>query len=610
MVSKRNIDKLFKQKHFTGHQVGRILLESLLDQLYDIPPRISDQEIAKMKDHLANEYEGGIYDIYVNIYAGLIDVFNFVQMLSNNAMLNLVALKGNVSLLSQAALDHQMKLNEPVTITERQFRRYETNYKKYLKEVSNQHKNEKILLIHYLQSKLETILDESTWEDTDEETFWKKYSHIKEILDQYDKDHNSIPAKSNQYIQKLYRDYHQDDSIPIEGLKSLAFFKALNTKQYDKELQDQIKSKHLNLSLQELKAYLLKSYLSERYENNLSKDDASEQAFKDNDIYLHYFNNLKSSADFDDTLPDHLTKKDLIDNSIFDIPAIYFDDNTNTSTTNKINTENIQNLDQILAKELFDIFKATAQDLSALTPDIKEILTFNNPNELLNKKITQGILAKKGDNFYKDYISITWLRSEDDYGMWRVFPKKYQYQARFHGFSVYHDPSNDTEEDHFTKIADQEEKDFFKRIEEYTDDQQVTQRYTSIEKFITLYQAYSQFINGVIVFSNDTDLSKFKKVPAYRAFLKEIDKFHTIRNLSLYELEDMIRDKKLLQDTQKRIIDSFPLIDLNKPRIKKEKPEDIASYIAKIFSQEDGKPISTVTVLDDIVRGDIDVKKG
>lgn len=610
MVSKRDIDKLFKQKHFTGHQVGRILLESLLDQLYDRPPKISDQEIAKMKDHLANEYEGGIYNIYVNIYAGLIDVFNFVQMLSNNAMLNLVALKGNVSLLSQAALDHQMKLNEPVTITERQFRRYETNYKKYLKEVSNQHKNEKILLIHYLQSKLETILDESTWEDTDEETFWKKYSHIKEILDQYDKDHNSIPAKSNQYIRKLYRDYHQDDSSPIKGLKSLAFFEALNTKQYDKELQDQIKSKRLNLSLQELKAYLLKSYLSERYENNLSKDDASEQAFKDNDIYLHYFNNLKSSADFDDTLPDHLTKKDLIDNWIFDIPAIYFDDNTNTSTTNKINTENIQNLDQILAKELFDIFKATAQDLSALTPDIKEILTFNDPNELLNKKITQGILAKKGDNFYKDYISITWLRSEDDYGMWRVFPKKYQYQARFHGFSVYHDPSNDTEEDHFTKIADQEEKDFFKRIEEYTDDQQVTQRYTSIEKFITLYQAYSQFINGVIIFSNDTDLSEFKKVPAYRAFLKEIDKFHAIRNLSLYELEDMIRDKKLLQDTQKRIIDSFPLIDLNKPRIKKEKPEDIASYIAKIFSQEDGKPISTVTVLDDIVRGDIDVKKG
>lgn len=609
MVSKKDIDKLFKQKHFTGHQVGRILLDSLLDQLYDRPPKISDQEIAKMKDHLANEYEGGIYDTYVNIYAGLIDVFNFVQMLSNNAMLNLVALKGDVSLLSQATLDHQMKLNEPVTITERQFRRYETNYKKYLKEVSNQHKNEKILLIHYLQSKLETILDESTWKDTDKETFWKKYSHIKEILDQYDKDHNSIPAKSNQYIQKFYRDYHQDDSNPIEGLKSLAFFETLNTKQYDKELQDQIKSKHLNLSLQELKAYLLKSYLSERYENNLSKDDASEQAFKDNDIYLHYFNNLKSSADFDDTLPDHLTKKDLIDNWIFNIPAIHFDDNTNTSTTNKINTENIQSLDQILAKELFDIFKATAQDLSALTPDIKEILTFNDPNELLNKKTTQGILAKKGDNFYKDYISITWLRSEDDYGMWRVFPKKYQYQAHMHGFSVYHDPNNNTEEDHFTKIADQEEKSFFQKIEEYTDDQQVSQRYASIEKFITLYQAYDQFINGLIIFSKDEDLGEFKKVPAYREFLNELNKFHAIRNLSLYELEDMIHDKKLLKDTQKRIITGFPLIDLKQTRIEKNNLEDIASYIARTFSQEDSKPISTVTVLDDIVRGDINAKK-
>lgn len=600
MVSKKDIDKLFKQNNFTGHQVGRVLLESLLDQLYDRPPKVSDEEIAKMKDHLANEYEGGIYDTYVNIYAGLIDVFNFVQMLSNNAMLNLVALKGDVSLLSRATLDRQRQLTEPVLITERQFRRYETKYRKYLKEVSDQHKSEKILLIHYLQSQLETILDESAWKETDEEAFWKKYSHIKKVLDQYDKDHNSIPVKSNQYIQDLYREYHKDDSSTSEDLKRFAFFETINTSKHDEELQNQIKNKHLDLSLKELKTYLLKSYLSERYENNLSTNDASEQAFKDNGVYLQYFDNLRKSEKIDDTIPDSLTKKDLIDNWIFHLPAVYTD-GTNTS-------EDLKKLDQILAEELFDIFKATAQDLLALNPDLKEILSFNDLKELLNKEITQGELAKKGDEYYKDYVSITWLRSEDDYGIWRIFPKKYQHQARFHGFSVYHDPSNDTEEDHFTKLADQDEKDFFQRIEEYTSDQQVTQRYTSIEKFITLYQAYSQFINGVIVFSNDTDLSKFKKVPAYRAFLKEIDKFHTIRNLSLYELEDMIRDKKLLQDTQKRIIDSFPLIDLNKPRIKKEKPEDIASYIARTFSQEDSKPISTVSVLDDIVRGDIDAK--
>lgn len=602
MVSKKDIGKLFKQKHFTGHQVGRILLGSLLDQLYDRTPKVSDEEIAKMKDHLANEYEGSIYDTYVNIYAGLVDMFNYVQMLSNNAMLNLVALKGDVSLLSRATLDRQKQLMEPVLITERQFRRYETKYKKYLKEVSDQHKNEKILLIHYLQSQLETILDESAWKETDEEAFWKKYSHIKKVLDQYDKDHNSIPVKSNQYIQELYRKYHKDDSSTSEDLKRFAFFEAVNTSEHDEELQNQIKSKHLNLSLKELKTYLLKSYLSERYENNLSKNDASEQAFKDNGVYLQYFDNLKNSEEADDSIPDPLTKKDLIDNWIFHLPDVYTD-GTNTS-------KELQKLDQILAEELFDIFKATAQDLLALNPDLKEILSFNDLKELLNKEITQGELAKKGDEYYKDYVSITWLRSEDDYGMWQIFPKKYQHQARFHGFSVYHDPSNDTEEDHFTKLADQDEKDFFQRIEEYTSDQQVEERYDSIEKFITLYQAYNQFINGVIVFSNDMNLGEFKKAPAYREFLNEIDRFHAIRNLSLYELEDMIRDKKLLKDTQKRIIDGFPLIDLSKPRFKQNKPEDIASYIAKIFSQEDGKPISTVTVLDDIVRGDIDVKKG
>lgn len=601
MVSKKDIGKLFKQNKFTGHQVGRILLESLLDQLYDRPPKVSDEEIVKMKDHLANEYEGSIYDTYVNIYAGLVDMFNYVQMLSNNAMLNIVTLKDDVSLLLQATLDHQMKINNPVTITERQFRRYKTKYRKYLKEVSDQHKKQKILVFHYLQSRLENILDESSFKDTDKETFWKKYSHIKKVLDQYDKDHNSIPVKSNQYIQDLYREYHKDYSSISENAKRFAFITTINTSEHDEELQNQIKNKHLDLSLKELKTYLLKSYLSERYENNLSKSDASEQAFKDNGVYLQYFDNLKSEEN-DYTIPDSLTKKDLIDNGIFNLPASYTD-GTNTS-------EDFKKLDQILAEELFDIFKATAQDLLALNPDLKEILSFNDLKELLNREITQGELAKKGDEYYKDYVSITWLRSEEYYGIWRIFPKKYQDQVRFRGFSVYHDPSNDTEEDHFTKLADQDEKDFFQRIEKYTSDQQVEQRYDSIEKFITLYQAYNQFINGVIVFSNDMNLGDFKKVPTYREFLDGVDRFHTIRNLSLCELEDMnmIHDKKLLKDTQKRIIDAFPLIDLSRPRFKQNKPEDIASYIARTFSHEDSKPISTVSVLDDIVRGDIDAK--
>lgn len=598
MVSKKDIGKLFKQNKFTGHQVGRILLESLLDQLYDRPPKVSDEEIVKMKDHLANEYEGSIYDTYVNIYAGLVDMFNYVQMLSNNAMLNIITLKDDVSLLLQVTLDHQMKINKPVTITERQFRRYKTKYRKYLKEVSDQHKKQKILVFHYLQKRLENILDESSFKDTDKETFWKKYSHIKKVLDQYDKDHKSIPVKSNQYIQDLYREYHKDYSSISENSKRFAFITTINTSEHDEELQNQIKNKHLDLSLKELKTYLLKSYLSERYENNLSKSDASEQAFKDNGVYLQYFDNLRKEEN-DYTIPDSLTKKDLIDNGIF----AFYTDGTNTS-------EDLKKLDQILAEELFDIFKATAQDLLALNPDLKEILSFNDLKELLSKEITKGELAKKGDDYYKDYVSITWLRSEEYYGIWRIFPKKYQHQARFRGFSVYHDPSNDTEEDHFTKLADQDEKDFFQRIEKYTSDQQVEQRYDSIEKFITLYQAYNQFINGVIVFSNDMNLGDFKKVPTYREFLDGVDRFHTIRNLSLCELEDMnmIHDKKLLKDTQKRIIDAFPLIDLSRPRFKQNKPEDIASYIARTFSHEDSKPISTVSVLDDIVRGDIDAK--
>ena len=612
MVRKSDINRLFKQKHFTGHQVGRLLLETLLDQLYHQPQRISDEEIAQMRDNLANEYEGSIYDTYVNIYASLVDIYNFIQSYGTSAELNLVALKSDVALISRTALDHQSKLYEPVTITERQYRRYETKYRKYLKSVSDQHKKSAVAVMHYLQERFEIITDQSKWEETDETTFWKKYPHVKQALDQYKSDGTCIPLKWDKFLRKVNQQLNQPDHLASTNLKSYAFDETIRTHEHDKELQDQIDSKHLNITLKDLKTSLLTAYLSERYEKGLSKNDASEQAFIDNGVYLKYLINIKESTDAikeENKLPSPLTKYDVIRYYFFDIPSIYMDDDSGQSTNQDISTADIQKLDQFLAEDFFDLYQALSKDISTLHPKMQDILAFKDQQELLHKKTTEGDLAKAGDDFCKEDTSITSLRSNDDYGIWNVFPKKHQHQAKMHGFSVYHDPANELEEDHFTKLAEKEDSDFYQHIKEYTSDQQTSKRYNAIHEFIALYQAYEEFIDALIVFSNDPDLGEFKKAPAYKSFLIELNNFHALRNLTLYELEQTIHDQKLLKQTQDRIISTFELIDTDTEYITPRKVEDVASYIARIFSQEDGTPISTAKLLNDIAGGKIDAKK-
>ena len=326
MVRKSDINRLFKQKHFTGHQVGRLLLETLLDQLYHQPQRISDEEIAQMRDNLANEYEGSIYNTYVNIYASLVDIYNFIQSYGTSAELNLVALKSDVALISRTALDHQSKLYEPVTITERQYRRYETKYRKYLKSVSDQHKKSAVAVMHYLQERFEIITDQSKWEETDETTFWKKYPHVKQALDQYKSDGTCIPLKWDKFLRKVNQQLNQPDHLASTNLKSYAFDETIRTHEHDKELQDQIDSKHLNITLKDLKTSLLMAYLSERYEKGLSKNDASEQAFIDNGVYLKYLINIKESTDAikeENKLPKEEVPDETVDNNLISENNIY-----------------------------------------------------------------------------------------------------------------------------------------------------------------------------------------------------------------------------------------------------------------------------------------------
>ena len=67
MVNSKSIDNLLKKKKYKGEQLGRILLLTLVDQIYNRPPRVPIDQLSQMINNLANGYEGSVYNTYVNI---------------------------------------------------------------------------------------------------------------------------------------------------------------------------------------------------------------------------------------------------------------------------------------------------------------------------------------------------------------------------------------------------------------------------------------------------------------------------------------------------------------------------------------------------------------
>ena len=196
MVNKKSIDNLLKKKKYKGEQLGRILLLTLVDQIYNRPPRVPIDQLSQMINNLANGYEGSVYNTYVNIYAELADAYNAIQASAVQARLGLTNIKLSLSVMTRAAISREMKLSSPVTITERQFRRYQTKYNKYIKEVADSFKDQENTVLEYLLSRLDYIIREIIEpfnEDADEGSNKEDYSSIEAVLEQYK--HEDISPK-------------------------------------------------------------------------------------------------------------------------------------------------------------------------------------------------------------------------------------------------------------------------------------------------------------------------------------------------------------------------------------------------------------------------------
>ena len=603
MVNKKSIDNLLKKKKYKGEQLGRILLLTLVDQIYNRPPRAPIDQLSQMINNLANGYEGSVYNTYVNIYAEMADAYNAIQASAVQAHLGLTNIKMNLSVMTRAAISREMKLSSPVTITERQFRRYQTKYKKFIKEAADKYKNEQHTVLDYLLSRLETIFIYFD-DEPDEDELKKlnsKYKNIAAILEQYK--HENISLKWDAPIRKIYKKHNANDVKIQQFNYQLVLDNIIHSTLYDNKIKDQLDNLKED-TVEDVKTNLDAIYLMAKFSKEMDTNEASKYAL--NKVGLKFDELEEIENEPEKELPDPITKRDIFDYYIFDM-AVFDPDNPKY---NRIDAEDVQTLNDFYKAELMDMLKATSKDLIKESPKLESLISINDPEDL-DRVLTGKELAKAGDSFYKDMTSVTTLKDEHDYGMWNVFPKKDQKRARQYGFSVFHSGDDFTQsgDDYFLQAQQAEDTTFMAELNNFTSESdQLDQNYEMVEKYFKEYQTYSKFIDGLVEFANSKELGDLKAIPGQYDVLDEIANIQTLRSLELSEL------KKVLSTTDyrkyaKRIKELYPIPDPDKKRIAESTDNQVASYIARIFSwrsETENKPVITSVLFDDIAEGNVD----
>ena len=597
MVNNTNLDKLKRQKRITGHQLGRILLENLLDQLYGQNEITSDKDIQKLKCQLSDVHESEIYNTYVNIYSTLIDSYNYIQSYRSNALLNITLINNELANIMNYMDEQIYGDTAPLNISERQYKKYKSTYNHKIEEIQKKRNNSKQKLVQILQRILGVILTKSQ----DYNTGLEKYPNIQKMLGKYKNEF--ISEYGYKLIKKIIIDIEKKNNRINHQLIQDYFQIFIKTDDHDKELKEQLPKN--SSSSQLVKTGILEEYLKQIYEKKQSHNKAINLALKKYHISFSHpeINNYITELA---PLPQKLTKQKIYKYIISNFQSLFLDFVT-IECGSSINTHDMLEFERFLANNFTALFQAAVHDISRNNPELGKLLSFSKAKELLSKKISYKELAQAGDEFAQYITSLEIIKADPNYGIWIGFPKKYQEKVHYYGFSIFHATSKLNElknENQFFDRIDNNKKKFNQMINNLIEGKkhnEIKQYYNAVYQYLVIYQAYKEFIEGIVKFSNDTNLRSFETISENNKVLSKINLLRLTRNLAVYDVDQNTKGK----ETQ-NFATTFPIINPHKEYIIKRNIDDIASFITNTFSADKTSPISAAVILNRLVEGIID----
>lgn len=657
MYTKDQFDRLLKtRKHWTGKQIGRLLLQMDVEELNGEEPVTNVTVVQPLVDYLSSPEDNRDYTLYANLYSGIVDAWNYIDASGNDAIANLAFMKSIITSLTDYSNAENFHRQQPVMITEKQFKEYKRLYQQKCEEVKTRVENELNPFLELIGTS--TINDDTSWLPnksvryygknaskvirayqnkyfTDDEVSFIRnimQSTVTEIEHQrkiYMKEHKDEPQEFNDDFNSAYRgivsaynsiqqnnQWLKNNNLKDETIKKLKEYNNFSIKEiqdkgsliphYKFETDNLVKAtgKYISLIQQEQLKIL--------YSQNTSFNEALKQALKK---YPYSFELSKGDIPNSDKeeqypsipfVPDKLNYADLLyaNEKTTNIASSFF--NYLYMIGKGEDTAKQKELDDFLRKHFSEFFEAIKKDLIKQYPKLDKVLNeVTNSTSYIIPYITTESLAIAGIEWAKDLIS-----DDTDVRFTEVFPKKDREQASHFGFAVVHSQyPNEPAEDNNHKtvtLADMpieqhyDIPDFVQQTLSYNG-KALKHAVKSIRRFAVLQTAYEDYFKGIARIAGDKAFRDYDKTTAYSKLNDAIKSYEKSLYALISTLHMIIDDPDEELKLISAIKEHLPLVSLKPIKYKKKTIKDVASLLEESYLSS--TPANTMSVLNAIAEG-------
>lgn len=621
MYTTTQFDRLKRTRKKTGKQVGRALIQYGIQTLNDAETIGTMDDIISLVNGLTDMNDVKEYNMYANMYSGIVSAWNFVNAVGNNAIANLAFVRSIISRFIDYSNAESANQTLPVMLTADQYETYKDQLKEKRKEFEQQQLAEKITLAElftdvdaqfpeypyigntktYGEASNKVIREyENSFFDDDEIGF------IRNIM-QLGSHRVSVKVQSNS-ITRYFHDFIEKTSQELTELSN--YLDNHNLKSKDSKKMEQFCDTKVNEILRNTR-------IPQWYASAKSKKPYSNMAVKDalqNYVQLIHKKQLKiiysKDISFNNALleaikeypykiiephhqtvpyvPENLSYADLLfaNEKTTEIAEIFW----NYAMTS--NSQNKDDYNKFIQNHFQEFFKARKKDLIKKYPKLSNVLNkITNSTSFIIPYISYKTLATAGVSAFKETISNDDLN--DNITFIDLLPEQERKQARTYGYAVVHG-NPDAQSRHY-------------QIKDYIldtlkgNDNALKNSFTAIRYYAVVQMTYADYIKGVARIANDKTYREYDKTTSYDLLMADIKAYKK----SIYDLLALIN--KVIPNQKDKLtllsaIKSYMPLDIFKPKEYKHKTiKNIAKILEADYSSS--TPNNIMSIIDCIGEG-------
>lgn len=630
MYTKNQFNKLLKtRKYWTGKQLGRMLVQTTLEQMNGKTPFIDpDKDLGPLVDTLVNPKDLRDYDTYVNLCSGIASAWNFTEATGRDAIANLMFIRSIVRHLldwTNAEINNQER---PAMITQKQYDEYKKQAQASVAKAYEKAENCKETL-----SSLITELPMNY--DVSRDSVRKFWPHATNVINSYKNKH--FTAKDIQLLRDMLQKEHfaykpnlsaydELDTTSINnGFDDIEFFLNLPNKFPLNDNTRIFLQRHYSTKPSEDIDSIVRHYLKLindelfklLHRRRLSYWDARLEAIKKYPYsvkVVQAFNSVSIKTKQVPYIPDKLTYADLfwtseattyIANSFWSIsvnfPMRHPTDDIGSTFTSFVDSH------------FSDFVEASKKDLIEKYPKLDKILNeVTNSTSLIIPQITWKSLASAGIEVFKELIED--VAQDNIQGITDVFPERIRESAKENGFAVLapesrigvdkSSPLYESDEEVVDRNQHYDLKNFVSdTLNDNEIQKQISKATKAIEYYIIGQTAYTDFIKGVARYADNRSLRNYSQTDAFPELVTDVQQYeneflHLIRKLSIA----LYDNKESQLSVNAEIRKAMPAIHLKSRKFKHKTIPELVELIKGNYENRRA-PESVFDIINTIAKG-------